>query len=389
MTSEQPAPGPGIAEWIESYYDQQSEGEWQRLDSHRTEHAVTERALLEHLPSPPAKVLDCGGGPGRYSIALAQRGYQVTLFDLSAQNLDLARQQATAAGQTLFNYEQGTATDLSRFAADSFDAVLLMGPLYHLLQDGERRQALAEAYRVLAPGGPLFAAFLTRYAVARFCAAREPLWPLEEPEMWVTVLDTGILPPRGAQASAFVAYGAHPSEVPPLLAESGFELKSLLGVEGLVSMIEESVNALDGPAWELWADLNYQLASDPSLHGAVEHLLAVAVKPRWRAVLIKITRHLQAAGIPFKVVGGTAVALLGAPVPVNDIDLELSASDVYRFQEIYAGHALQPASLSVSETYRSHLGRYELDGVQIEVMGVSTGARETAGCPSPPRQKGL
>lgn len=358
-----------ISAWIQTYYDLHTESEWQRLERHRTEYAVTERALLEHLPPPPAAVLDCGGGPGRYAIALAEHGYQVTLFDLSAQNLEQARRQAAQAGQQLAAYERGDAADLSRFPAGAFDAVLLLGPLYHLLQASERRQALQQAYRVLKPGGPLFAAFLTRYAVARYCAAHEPCWPLQEPEMWASTLEAGILPPRGEHASAFVAYGAFPGEVAPLLNDTGFELVSLLGVEGLVSMIEDPVNALDGPAWELWSDLNYRVAADPSLHGAVEHLLAIALKPRWRAVLRAVVRRLHAAGIAFKVVGGAALALHGVPVPVDDIDLEMPVPDVYRFQELYGEHATQPAALSASDLYRSHFGRYTVDGVQIEVMG--------------------
>jgi SAM-dependent methyltransferase len=367
MTGQQ-RPNP-ITEWIEGYYDRQPEYEWERLERHRTEFAVTERALCEHLPPPPATVLDCGGGPGRYALSLAQRGYQVTLFDLSTQNLELARRQAAAVGEVLAGYDQGDATDLSRYAACSFDAVLLMGPLYHLLQLDERRQALSEAYRVLKPGGPLLAAFLTRYAVARYCAAHEPMWPLEEPALWKSVMEAGILEPRGEVSSAFVAYGARPAEVPPLLRDAGFELLSLLGAEGLVSMIEETVNALGGPAWEFWADLNYALAPDTSLHGAVEHLLAVAVKPRWRAVLRALAQQLGAAGIRFKVVGGTAAALHGVPVPVNDIDIELSIADVYRFHELYSAHTLEEAALRKSETYKSHFGRYELDQVVVEVMG--------------------
>jgi SAM-dependent methyltransferase len=355
--------------WIEGYYDRQAEYEWQRLERHRTEYAVTERALLEGLPPPPAKVLDCGGGPGRYAIALAEHGYSVTLLDLSAQSLNLARREADKAGQRLAGYERGTATDLSRFSPQTFDAVLLMGPLYHLLHADERLCALREVYRVLKPGGHLFAAFLTRYAVARYCAANEPYWPLEEPGIWQQVLDDGILPPRGEEASAFVAYGAHPSEVLPSIRKAGFEPQSLLGVEGLVSMIEGTVNELSGTAWSLWADLNYQVASDPSIHGCVEHLLAIAVRPRWRAVLREMAQHLQANEIAFKVVGGTAAALHGVQVPVRDIDLEMPAPDAYRFHALYAESALQPVAFKESKVYRSHFGRYKVDEVQIEVMG--------------------
>jgi ubiquinone/menaquinone biosynthesis C-methylase UbiE len=140
-----------VQEAIQAYYRNDAEREWQRMERHRTEFAVTLRALEAHLPPTPARVLDCGGGPGRYAQALTQRGYTVTLFDLSPDLLVLARSRAAESGVTIADFAQGTATDLSRYPDDTFDAVLLMGPLYHLLEEDERRQALAEAYRVVKP----------------------------------------------------------------------------------------------------------------------------------------------------------------------------------------------------------------------------------------------
>ncbi len=355
--------------YIARYYDGQAEREWQRMERHRTEFAVTLRALVEHLPSPPARVLDCGSGPGRYALELARLGYAVTLFDLSAECLQLAREKAAQAGVTLAGYELGTATDLSRFADGTFDAVLLLGPLYHLLQENERRQALVEARRVLKPGGLLFAAFIGRYAAPRWAAANEPHWPLERSDLLQTLLTTGVLPPRGQEGMAFVAYLVHPSEVAPLCRNAGLEVVTVLGVEGLVSMIEDGVNALSGKAWEVWSDLNYQVAADPCLHGGVEHLLAIAVKPRWRAVLRHVAGRLDEAGVAYKVVGGASVALHGVALPVNDLDIETDAEGVYRFQALFAGQAIEPVALRESETYRSHLGRFVLDSVTVEVMG--------------------
>jgi S-adenosylmethionine-dependent methyltransferase len=258
-------------------YDAQPQHEWERMERHRTEFAVTLRALHEHLPAPPAHVLDCGGGPGRYSIELAQRGYEVTLFDLSPECLRLAQSKAQEAGVRLAGIEQGTATDLARFSEGAFDAVLLMGPLYHLLQEHERLQALSQARRVLTPGGMLFASFLSRYAALRWAAANEPGHLLKEPQEAESMLTRGILPPR-AEATGFFAYFAHPTEVRPLMARAGFEVITVLGVEGLVSMIEVGVNALSGDEWNAWVELNYRVADDPSLHGGVEHLLAIARK---------------------------------------------------------------------------------------------------------------
>ena len=234
--------------------------------------------MSEHLVPPPGRLLDCGGGSGRYAIELAARGYEVTLFDLSPECLQLGREKADGMGVTLAGYEQGTAVNLSRFAAGGFDSVLLLGPLYHLLEEEDRRRALQEVRRVLKPDGLLFAAFITRYAAIRYSAVHDPLWVLEDDDRLEMVLATGKLPGRRSGQPGFHAHYAHPTEVRPLVEGAGFEMITLLGVEGVVSMIEERVNELDGAAWEAWLDLNYRLADDPSILGCVGHLLAVARK---------------------------------------------------------------------------------------------------------------
>jgi ubiquinone/menaquinone biosynthesis C-methylase UbiE len=354
---------------VQRGYDLQSEREWKRMDRHRTEFAVTLRAMKEHLPPPPARILDCGGGPGRYAIKLAEWGYEVVLFDLSPGNLQLAREKAKEAGVMLAGYEQGTATDLAHFSDESFDAVLLMGPLYHILDEAARKQALAEAYRVVRVGGLFFAAFITRYAVPRYAAANEPRWIVENPESLEEILRTGNLPPQGLSETEFVAHFAHPKEVEPLCRGAGFEVVTVLGVEGLVSLHEEGVNELSGFAWEAWLDLNYRVAPDPTIHGCTEHLLLIGNKPRWRAVLRLIAQGLAEAGVTYTVVGGTSPALHGIPIPVKDLDIETTAEDAYRFRDLYTEQVVTWKGLSEGATYRSHFGQFDFDGVSVEVMG--------------------
>ena len=154
---------------VRRYYDERIEDEWGRLERHRTELAVTLRALSDYLPDPPASVLDVGGGPGRHSVELASRGYDVTLVDLSPGMVEFARGKARERSVRV-TAVQGSATDLSRFPDAGFDTVLLMGPLYHLVEAADRQQAAREARRVLWPGGVIFGSFITRYAEIRDAA---------------------------------------------------------------------------------------------------------------------------------------------------------------------------------------------------------------------------
>jgi hypothetical protein len=100
-----------------------------------------------------------------------------------------------------------------------------------------------------------------------------------------------------------------------------------------------------------------------------EYALTNARKPLWHAVLRHIARRLEEAGLAYKVVGGAAAALHGVPLPVKDLDIETGAEDAYRFQALFADHVVKPVALRESEIYRSHFGRFDFDGVAVEVIG--------------------
>jgi SAM-dependent methyltransferase len=266
----------------EPFYDDYAPKEWARLENHRTEFAVSLRAMDEFLPRPPFTVLDIGGGPGRYSIELGQRGYAVTLLDVSSESLRLARQRAAEAAVSLADTIHANALDLSMLDDDTFGAVLLMGPLYHLLAHSERVQAIGEAMRVLRTGGRLFASFITRFAPFRLASASDPAWLLRNPAYARQLVDTGIHDRPTAFAQA---YYVHPDEVVPLMERCGLRTLLLVGCEGVVAEHESEVNDLEGTDWEAWVDLNYELGQEPTLYGASDHLLYVGEKPEGRAAV--------------------------------------------------------------------------------------------------------
>lgn len=261
------------------FYNANVQREWERLDRHRTEFAVTMRALAEFLPPPPATIADIGGGPGRYALELADR-YDVTLVDVSKASLDFARAKAGERGVELAGYAHADARDLSETASEAFDAVLLMGPLYHLLAESDRQQAVAETRRLLKPGGVMFASFVTRYAHIRFWAKTDPRRVVGHIDRYEHLLATGEIVADEIAADGEFAdmYCVLPADVRPFMESAGFATREVVACEGLTSLIEEQINDMTGDAWRAWVDLNYRVAKDPSLHGGVEHLLYVGVK---------------------------------------------------------------------------------------------------------------
>lgn len=157
-----------MSEYVRNYYDAAPEREWERLDTglSRIEFASTLRLVEKYFPSSGA-ICDIGCGPGRYAIELARRGYRVTLFDLSGKLLERAKQAFTSEGISAERFIKGDARDLECFCDESFDAVLLLGPLYHLIKRDDRSQALREMVRILKPGGRAIVAFLNSWGLLR------------------------------------------------------------------------------------------------------------------------------------------------------------------------------------------------------------------------------
>lgn len=135
----------------------------------RVEFERTKELLIEHLPKPPAVVYDIGGGYGEYAWWLASMGYEVHLFDLSETNIAMSHELAGEfVGVSLAASEVCDAREVPR-ADKSADAVLLMGPLYHITEYDERIKAIEESKRLLRDGGVLLAAALTPYSVLLHC----------------------------------------------------------------------------------------------------------------------------------------------------------------------------------------------------------------------------
>jgi ubiquinone/menaquinone biosynthesis C-methylase UbiE len=237
----------------------------------------TQELLLRHLPKPPAVVLDIGGGPGTYACWLAALGYEVHLVDPVPLHIEQAQQVSQGQPDApLASAQLGDARALP-FGDGSADAVLLLGPLYHLTDLADRMQVLAEVRRVCRPGGIVCAAAISRFA-STLDGLRRHLF--DDPE-FSPIAERGLLD------------GQHrnPSSRPDYFTTAYFHRPDELAEEfGQAALTDVEVFGIEGPGWllpDLEADLDNpqrrehlfvclrRLERETSLLGVSAHLLAV------------------------------------------------------------------------------------------------------------------
>ena len=261
---------------IAAFYNSDPAREHRRLEERQLEYDLTWRYLQEYLPGQGA-ILEVGAATGRYTLALAQQGYLMTAVDLSAGLLAECRQRITGAGlERQVRFVVADARDLREVAEGEFDAVLLMGPLYHLITEADRKVALQQAFERLKTDGLIFTAFLSRFAVLADLIKKRPGWIDVQAEVR-SVLERGRRPddfPRGG----FRGYLAHVSEIAPLHESIGFKTVAIAGVEPVIAADDESYNQLEGEQRQRWLDLFYEISQEKSILGASRHVLYIGQK---------------------------------------------------------------------------------------------------------------
>jgi S-adenosylmethionine-dependent methyltransferase len=272
-------------ECVKEYYAQFGAREWERLTQPTdgaVEYAVNRRLLATHFP-PAGRVLDLGGGPGRYTIWLAQRGYTVTLADLSPNLLAIAQEQITQAGVAdhVEAIVKADACDLSRWDDGTFAAVLCLGPFYHLPEPADRIRAASELARVLQPGGIAAIALMPRLSFVRRTLALADERPhLLNSECITRLLDKGVFE-NDVPDRLTSGYGVDPSEVAPFFAQFGLQSLMLASSQGISVGLAQALADIEATAPDLYEralDLIVQTASDPSILGMASHLLYITRK---------------------------------------------------------------------------------------------------------------
>lgn len=261
---------------IATYYNSDPLREHSRLGRHQLEYELTWRYLDQYLPS-QGSILEIGAATGKYTLELAKRGYMITAVDMSAKLLEENKKSIADAGlKKHVQFIEADARNLSTVTRHNFDVVLLMGPLYHLVEEADRQTVLQQAIERLRIGGVIFSAFISRFGLMGDLIKNMPEW-IEDQKEVRSILEYGKDPDHYPEGG-FRGYFSRVSEIPPLHEEMGFETIILAGVEPAISADDESYNRLAGRQRQLWLDLFHEISTEKSILGASRHLLYIGRK---------------------------------------------------------------------------------------------------------------
>ena len=256
-------------EIVSGFYEQYDEDTRLQRTRHGQLEYITTMTYIHRYTNTHSKVLEIGAGTGRYSIALAKEGMDVTAVELVESNLTMLRENSK--GIDHIRSYQGDATDLSRFSDDSFDVTLVLGPMYHLYGTDEVNQAIDEAIRVTKPGGVIFFGFISVFAImyANYFYGN---WAAGQKENFSEDYQV-----KHFKEQLFTGYDI--IEFERLFDEKPVEWITTAGVDGLLEPIEKRPDfSIPDEDFEAFAAWYLTFAEKRELLGHTNHLLYICRK---------------------------------------------------------------------------------------------------------------
>ena len=223
---------------------------------------LTNTRYIDQYLSPGDRILDIGAGAGEYSIHYAKQGYQVNALELTDANIAAFRKKITP--EMNLELAQGNAIDLSCFQDDSFDVVLLFGPLYHLSKEEDRLTCIREARRVCKENGTVFYAFITNDMVLMTEFSYDKQFFLGDSYDHNT-FDLENFP--------FVFFTI--SECTSMLEKAGVHVTKKVASDGFSELMEDKINEMDDESYAQYLKYHFYICEKPEFLGCTNHLLLI------------------------------------------------------------------------------------------------------------------
>ncbi|MHB1483072.1 MAG: class I SAM-dependent methyltransferase [Saccharofermentanales bacterium] len=260
-------------EIVKNFYNNDVASEWNRIDG-RPEFLITCRFFDRYI-KPGDKILDIGGGPGRYSFYLAAKGCDVTLFDLSDASTMFAANKAIELGMSIKTL-CGDARVADELLCEQYDHILLMGPMYHLLDEGDRVKSIKSALKLLKPDGVIYISFINVFAGMIYYMKYKPDMVSDPAEK---IFLDAILENRSFAGQAFTqAFLARQDEILPFMEQFNLEKLHLIGQESIISPCENNIMSQQKEVIEKWIDICEKVCEREDLLSWSEHLMYIGRK---------------------------------------------------------------------------------------------------------------
>ena len=238
----------------------------------RTQHGMVEflttMRYIEKYLKPGMRILEIGAATGRYSHALAQKGYWVDAVELVEHNIEIFRKN-TQPGENV-TICQGNAKDLQMFADERYDITLLLGPMYHLYTEAEQRMALAEAIRVTKKGGIVFAAYCGNDAtIVQYCFGRGML----REKRYQDLVDPVTFKASSDPAELFQLYRRE--DIDALMADFPVTRLHYVGTDMATHYMRGVIDEMEPEFFEVYLRYHYSVCERADMVGTSHHILDV------------------------------------------------------------------------------------------------------------------